>query len=182
MKQMWKEIQINGKNEQALIIEKEDGDKEIIRNLYLKWKDLNETIKTISTRGINLPEVISENAFTLHFTEYVKVIKLKYKKCSFDCINTQTGLRTQLKATSTTSDLTSFGPRSEWDELYFLDFSSMDGKFKVYKIDSSWVYTLKTNKNQTFTNQQKQGKRPRLSIIKKIIEPRSLQPIRICQL
>ena len=94
----------------------------------------------------------------------------------------ETGKRIQIKATSTKNDCTSFGPHSEWDELYFLDFSSEDGNCKIYLIDSKTIYEHAVNKNQIFTQQQEQGRRPRLSIIQKIIQPNNLQPISNYQL
>src|SRR3989344_2658054 len=154
MKIEWKVIEVN----------KEKGDQEKLRNLYNLWNTLNKAIKSISTRGINLPEAISENAFCIFFPEYVRVVKLAKGKCSFDTINTRTGKRIQIKASSVASDLTSFGPRSEWDELYFLDFSAGDGSFKVYEIKPDWIYKHKVNKSQTFEEQQKQNRRPRFSI------------------
>lgn len=150
--------------------------------MYTDWKNLNDSIKAKSTRGINLPEFISENAFTIFFPDCVRIVKLARGKCSFDSINCKTGKRIQIKATSINSDLTSFGPKSEWDELYFLDFSSGTGEFKVYKIEQDWIYKHKVNKNQTFSEQQAQARRPRFSIVDNIIKPRNLKPIKICKL
>lgn len=103
-------------------------------------------------------------------------------KCSFDCINVKTGSRIQIKASSVISDLTSFGPKSEWDELFFLDFSKGDGSFKVYKIEPDWIYNQMVNKNQSFQQQQEENRRPRFSIIEEIIKTRKLKPIKICKL
>ena len=153
----------------------------MIKTLYLDWKNLNDRLKEISTRGINLPETISENAFCLFFPKYVRVVKLKKGKCSFDCINTKTGERVQIKASSVISDLTSFGPRSEWDTLYFLDFSAGNGSFKVYRIEQDWIYNHQVNKLQTF-KQQEQFRRPRFSIVENIIKVRGLKPIKVCKL
>ena len=116
-------------------------------------------MKEISTRGINLPEALSENAFCLFFPDCMRVIQLKKGKCSYDVINTRTGSRIQIKASSIGSDLTSFGPRSEWDELFFLDFSAGDGSFKVYKIEPDWIYKHQVNKKQTFSEQQAEKRR-----------------------
>src|SRR3989344_6555757 len=182
MKIEWKEVKIKGRKIKALLTIKEVGDRELIRNLYIDWKKLNDRLKAISTRGINLPETISENAFTLFFPDCFRVVSLKGMKCSFDCINVKTGSRIQIKASSIISDLTSFGPRSEWDELYFLDFSKGDGSFKVYKIEQDWIYKFKVNQNQTFEDQQKQGRRPRFSITYNLIQKKGLKPVRVCKL
>jgi hypothetical protein len=138
MKIIEKDVLIEGRKVKAKITLKEIGDRELIKRLYFDWKQLNDRLKKISTRGINLPEAISENAFTLFYPECVRVVNLKGMKCSFDCINLKTGSRIQIKASSVISDLTSFGPRSEWDELFFLDFSSGDGSFKIYKIEQDF--------------------------------------------
>ena len=134
MKIEWKEFTIKGKKILARVSIDERGDKQLIKRLYQDWKKLNDRLKKIGTRGINLPETISENAFCLFFPECVRTVGLKKGKCSFDCINTKTGSRIQIKTTSIGKDLSTFGPRSEWDELFFLDFSKGDGSFKVYRI------------------------------------------------
>jgi hypothetical protein len=79
------------------------------------------------------------------------------------------------------SDLTSFGPTSRWDKLYFLDFynnGNLDGSFDCYEIDTALIYNTVVNqgKNETFVDQQRQGRRPRLSL-KKIIRENNITPI-----
>ena len=182
MKIDWVEYNIRGKKIQAQVTILEKQDRALLKNLYSRCKSLNDDLKAISTRGINLPETISENAFCLFGKDYVRVVSLKKGKCSYDVLNTKTGSRIQIKATSIDSDLTSFGPRSEWDELYFLDFSAGDGSFKVYKIEADWIYKYQVNKNQTFAQQQAEKRRPRFSIIEGIIKPRKLKPIAVCRL
>ena len=182
MKIEWEDVEINGRKVKALLTKKEKGDKELLAKLYSEWKHLNDGLKKISTRGINIPESITENAFALFYPDCSRIVKLKGMKCSFDAINTKTGSRIQVKATSVASDLTSFGPRSEWDELFFLDFSSGDGSFRSYKIEPDWIYHHMVNKNQSFEDQQKQARRPRFSIIDNIIKPRNLKPDKICKL
>lgn len=182
MKKEWKTFNINGKNVDALVTVIEKGDRELIKKHYFTWKKLNDNLKAISTRGINLPEAISENAFCIFFQDCMRVVKLKKGKCSFDVLNTKTGSRIQIKASSIESDLTSFGPRSEWDELFFLDFSAGDCSFKVYKIEPDWIYKHKVNKNQTFADQQAENRRPRFSITESIIKPMKLKPVKICNL
>ena len=176
------DILIKGKKVKAKVTIKETGDRELLKSLYSDWKKLNDRLKKISTRGINLPEAISENAFAFFFPDCKRVVKLKGMKCSFDCINIKTGSRIQIKASSVASDLTSFGPRSEWDELFFLDFSNGDGSFKIYKIEPDWIYKHQVNKKQTFEQQQAENRRPRFSIIEEIIKPKKLKPVKVCKL
>src|SRR3989338_2316028 len=176
------DILIKGKKIEAEITIKEKSDRELLKSLYSYWKKLNDRLKAISTRGINLPETISENAFALFFPYCFRIVSLKGMKCSFDCLNIKTGSRIQIKASSIASDLTSFGPRSEWDELFFLDFSKGDGSFKVYKIEPDWIYKHMVNKTQSFQQQQEENRRPRFSIIENIIKTRKLKPVKICKL
>jgi hypothetical protein len=182
MREVWQNFVLGGKPVDARLSVLEKKDRKVIKDLYHDWKKLNDRLKAISTRGINLPETISENAFCIFFKDCHRVIKLKKGKCSYDVINTKTGKRIQIKASSVGSDLTSFGPRSEWDELFFLDFSKGNGLFKAYKIEPEWIYKHKVNKNQTFEDQQKQGRRPRFSIIGGIIKPKKLKPAKVSKL
>ena len=74
------DILINGKKIQAHITIKEKGDRELLKRLYSDWNKLNKELKAISTRGINLPETISENAFALFFEDCFRVVSLKGMK------------------------------------------------------------------------------------------------------
>ncbi len=179
IKSEWIWVNSNNKNIQALVFPKLN--RETIKDLFCDWQSLNRKFKSHGNRGINLHEVISENAITLCYPDLRRIDKLKKERCSFDCLNIKTGSRIQVKATSITKDLTSFGPNSQWDELFFLDFS--DGKnFKVYKIEDDWIYNYYVNETQTVKDQQMQGKRPRFSIIDKIIKPKNLIPTHIYNL
>ena len=60
---VWRELNLNNQKVQAQITINEEGDRTLLRTLYLDWKNLNDRLKKIGTRGINLPETISENAF-----------------------------------------------------------------------------------------------------------------------
>lgn len=181
MKTYWQIFIINGKTVKVMATKYESGDKALLKRLYFSWKELNGEFKKISTRGINIPEPITENAFCLFFDNCVRVVKLQKGKCSYDVLNTQNGSRIQIKASSIKEDLTSFGPRSEWDELYFLDFSRGDGTFDAYKVDPELIYKHQVNKKQTFKDQQGQGKRPRFSI-KKVMVENNIKPIKVCSL
>lgn len=181
MKINWKTFNINGKSVKVMATDYEPNDKALLKRLYFSWRDLNNEFKKISTRGINLPEQISENAFCLFFENCVRVVKLQKGKCSYDVLNIQNGSRIQIKASSIEEDLTSFGPRSEWDELYFLDFSRSDGTFDVYKVNPELVYKHQMNQKQSFKDQQDEGKRPRFSI-KKVMAENGIGPVKVCSL
>ena len=101
---------------------------------------------------------------------------------SWDCYNFNLNKRVQVKASSVAEDLTSFGPRSEWDILIFCDFfveGNFDGGFRFYEIPNEKVYSQKVNKKQTFLEQQQAQRRPRFSLTKDIIKPLNLKPVQI---
>gem|GEM_PF-355287 len=176
----------------VLGLEVEEKDRGELRVIYEMWVELNKKISRIGGRKVNMPEALSESAFCLEMkrTGYgnpVRAMKVKGKtprkySISYDTLDKNNYSRQQIKASSIDHDLTSFGPRSQQDEIYFLDFyrdGSFDGKFDVYKIDPQHVdsQVLNIGNNETFTQQQQEGRRPRLSIKKKIIERQSLRPL-----
>ena len=117
---------------------------------------------------------------------YIKIPTLHSKtingkiNSSFDCVTISPTKRIQVKSCSVSYDLTSFGPKSVWDELYFVHFypnQKYDGSYKIFKIENELIYNHKVNIGQTMRDQQKQGKRPRFGIMKEIIEPLNLNPI-----
>jgi len=111
-------------------------------------------------------------------------LKLKVFKGngSFDVINLDNGDRIQIKACSVEYDLTSFGPKSVWDKIYFLDFHRLDETFDVYLIPNEYIYGQKTNKLQTMKDQQGEKRRPRFSIKREIIEIHKIKPVKTCRL
>ncbi len=151
------------------IFEKSDA-KQLYRmwKLFLKFRDLSRKYKG---RSPNMPEVVSEGAWCL-LTGSVRVLS----GSSIDTYNEKTQQGEQIKATIVENDLTSFSPSARWDKLYFLDFSRLDGSFDVYEIPDKELYEWKVNRNQTFRDQQKQGRRPRLSL-KELINKYGIKPI-----
>ncbi|MCK5043672.1 Bsp6I family type II restriction endonuclease [Candidatus Pacearchaeota archaeon] len=184
MKIDWKDYQINGEKIKALVSIHEKGDKDVLRKLYTDWKKVSDGIKAISTRALNIPETITENAFCLFFPNCVRIVMQKGKKCAFDCLNIKTGEKIQIKAASIYPDATSFSPSSDYDKVYFLDFSAGDGSFKVYDIPLELIKKTIVNnkKGETFEDQQKQGRRPRFSITKEIILKQGFKPVKSCKL
>lgn len=142
-------------------------------------------MKAFKSRGVNLPEGISESAFCLEYN-CARALKVQGgKSASFDTIDLRTGRMQQIKATSVEDDLTSFGPRSVWDDLYFLDFyreGKYDGTFDVYKIPNKLLLNFPINGHETFKDQQLQGRRPRLHLKTQIIEPKKIRPERTCHI
>ncbi len=136
---------------------------------------------------MNLPEGLSEVAFC-YFMDCVRLNNPKIGKgvnTSFDVYSLKTNKRIQVKSCSVLPDLTSFGPKSQWDEIYFQDFykeGKWDYSFDIYLIPNDLIYNQKVNKNQTLKEMQKQGKRPRFSIYEDIIIANGIKPIKTVRL
>ena len=150
------------------------------KKLFNLWVKLNNGLGKYG-RKVNIPEVLSEGMFCIfsNSARYQKRIKGK-GPVSFDTVNLKTGEREQIKASSIEEDLSSFGPKSEWDKLYFMNYynnGKPDGTFNVYEIPNKLIYGNKVNKGQTMKTQQKERRRPRFSIMKDIIKPYNIKPI-----
>jgi len=167
----------------------EEKDIEVIKNLWNKWKEyttfleelkfkINIKDSTLSreeiigkiTRRPNLSEFFSEAFWCLYNLKYMnnnKVCRI-LEGSSADTYDIVNGKYQQIKASIIENDLTSFGPRTKFDELIFLDFSYLDGSADIYKIDYEILKKtlLNKRKKETFEDQQKQGRRPRLSLKK----------------
>lgn len=155
-------------------------DAQVFKKLFNLWVKLNKGLG-IYGRKVNIPEVLSEGIFCIFSksARYQKKVKGK-GTVSFDTVNLKTGEREQIKASSIEEDLSSFGPKSEWDKLYFMNFynnGNPDGTFDVYEIPNKLIYKNKVNKGQTMKVQQKEKRRPRFSIVKDIIKPYKIKPI-----
>lgn len=154
-----------------------------LKDIYDKWRGLSTKLKSFNARSVNLPEGLSE----VSFCYFMNCVRLNNPKVganvntSFDAYSLTTNKRIQIKSCSVIPDLTSFGPKSQWDELYFQDFyrkGKWDYKVDVYLIPNELIYNQKVNKNQTFKDMQNEGKRPRFSIFKDIITEEKLQPVK----
>ena len=156
--------------------------------IYDLWRKLSDKTSAFKARKINLPDCLSECSFCYFFDCW----RTNYgvpgaTHSSFDAYNPNTKRRIQIKGTSVAEDLTSFGPDSVWDDLYFVDFykkGEWDYTFDVYLIPNDKIYGIVCNKTkkETFLDQQRQGRRPRFSIITEIIRPLHMKPLYTCNL
>ena len=173
-------IKLGGKDIEIEVAHLDEKDGKVFKNLFDIWRNLNIGLEKYG-RKVNIPEVISEGMFCV-FSKSVRYQK-KIKGAgtvSFDTINLSKKRREQIKASSINEDLTSFGPRTEWDDLYFLDFyneGKLDGTFNVYLIPNKFIYSNQVNKGQTMKEQQGEKRRPRFSIKKDIILKNKIRPI-----
>ncbi|MCJ8343563.1 MAG: Bsp6I family type II restriction endonuclease [Cetobacterium sp.] len=149
---------------------------EAIKNYY-NWKSLTNAMKSYGARAINLPEGITEPICCYHNN-----FLWSKNEGSEDAVSS-TGDKIQIKATGNyNSDLTSFGPRSEFSELHFVRLNQETDTMELYKIPIDDLAETKVNSTETFKEQQAQGRRPRLSIIDKFINPKALKPYKTIQL
>ena len=159
----------------------EEKDKKKWRKLWSSWINLKMGLREYKSREPNIPEGLTETAFCIA-TGSTRAIKISSSHSSFDTYNLKNGKAEQIKACSVKGDLTSFGPKSEWDDLYFLDFyreGKMDGSFDIYLIPSKLIYSqiMNKGKKETFRDQQKQGRRPRFSL-KTLIKDKNIKPFK----
>ena len=153
-------------------------DKQRLLKIYQNWVELSNEIKELGGRRVNIPEVLSESVFCLHFSAGRLIGSIPGANASFDCFDIDSHKRIQVKACSISEDLTSFGPKSVWDQLFFIHFypnGTYDGCYNIYEIPNNLIYSHKINKNQTFLQQQQQLRRPRFSLMKDIIGPHKIK-------
>ena len=139
---------------------------------YFKWKDLNTYVKSLVSRGINMPDAISEPMGCY-------CLDLLWNKSSGGDAKSKDGKKIEFKATSNYAyDLSSFGPRCDFDDLVFLRFDLDFNMLFVYDtgVNSEEIKKIPVSKTATFGDYQKAGKRPHIRIIETIIEERKLEP------
>ena len=163
------------------VLKFDDSDRKKLFSIYNSWRSLCNNLNGLKSRGVNLPEGLSESSFCLEMGFYRITNSISGANTSFDAYDPKSHSRVQVKACSVLPDLTSFGPKSVWDKLYFIDFyrkGKWDGKFDIYFIKNDYVYNHKVNRNQTFKQQQQQKRRPRFSIFNEIVLKNHLKPIK----
>ena len=141
---------------------------------YWLWKELNAFIRNSHNRGINFPEAISETVAC-----YALGYELN-RSSGGDARDPKTGVIVEFKATSNWDrDTSSFSPKKSFYPLFFIRLNQKIDKAYIYDLDitEEELKRLPMNKKETFEDQQKQGRRPRFSILKEIIEPRNLEPV-----
>lgn len=141
---------------------------------YFKWKDLNTYIKSTSSRGINMPDAISEpmGCYCLGY------LWNRGNEVG-DATDPETNSKIEFKATSKfDGDLSSFGPKTFFDNLVFLRFNLSDNQLYIYdlKINSEQFGKYPANKTQTIQEQKDEGRRPHVSLLKLFVEAKNLEP------
>ena len=112
----------------------------------------------------NFPEFLSENII-----KYLLCNKLNditsTRNCKGDLFSQKEGIQ-ECKCFTSDGPL-SFTPSSKWDVLYFLDLRHwLNNTFILYRVplkntSKEWT-NIKVNKIETYEDQAKQGRRPRI--------------------
>lgn len=143
-------------------------------NAYFKWKDLNTYIKNNSRRGINMPDAISEPMGCY-------CLNLLWNRGNEvgDGYDPVTKNKIEFKATSRfEGDLSSFGPKCQFDNLVFLRFNLEDNQLYIYdlQVNSDEFGKYPANKTETIEDQKKQGRRPHISLQSLFVDAKDLKP------
>lgn len=141
---------------------------------YFKWKDLNMFLSNNSHRGMNMPDAISEPMACW-------CLDLLWNRGDEvgDATNPRTKEKIEFKATSRfEGDLSSFGPKCEFDDLVFLRFNLNENQLWIYDLHINSVEFGNTpvNKTELVIDQQQQGRRPHLSLKETFIDRYKLKP------
>ena len=134
--------------------------------LYSMWLKLFNAIKSQTSRGINMPDIISEQMVCY-------ALNLKWNKGRGGDASDENGALIEIKATSNyDSDLTSFSPQTHFDRLIFFRLNQENDTADIYDLGltGDTIGNLKANKTQSVSMQQRQGRRPHISLIEYIKE------------
>lgn len=183
MKECFKIKTVNVTLKNKIMVKGDEFDKkdyQKLKKIFQQWLEINKELKSLKGRALNVPDVFSEALFCIFF-DAIRTNDDPNAR-SYDCVIKSTGEGVQIKSASIPYDCTSFGPTSTWDILYYIDFApngKIDGNVYFYEIDSSKIYKLILNKSkqETFADQQKQGRRPRFSMKSRIIKENNLKPV-----
>lgn len=158
-----------------------EKDLKLILESYKAWKFLNSTLSHFASRTVNFPEAISESlcCYQLQYQWHNKV----NTKLAGDGTGIN-GELIEIKATSNfNDDLTSFSPETKFDILIFARLEITANKLHIYNMNMNFsqFQVIQISRTQTVFDQQQQGKRPRLSLIK-IIKSQNIEPVAILDL
>jgi len=145
---------------------------EILKKQYQYHKEYVILRKTTSTelkipiRLPCIPEDISENIIKFIIINKLGISSKWSSEESGDLISVEEG-KQECKCFTSDGPL-SFTPSSEWDVIYFLDGRDwFNDNFILYKVflkrsSEEWK-NIKVNKTETFYDQSKKGRRPRIT-------------------
>lgn len=141
---------------------------------FFKWKDLNTFLSDTSHRGMNMPDAISEPMAC-----YCLGLLWNRGSEAGDATKPGTWEKIEFKATSRwEGDLSSFGPVCDFDDLIFLRFKLDANQLWIYDlhVNSDEFGNYPANSTQTIRDQQKQGRRPHVSLKTLFVDAKHLRP------
>lgn len=146
--------------------------KDLLKEQYILHKSyVNGRIDTTKKIGVNvrlpcIPEDISEN-----IVKQIIHNKLNDKTSKWNCkqgdLHSEKEGKQECKC-FTSDGPSSFTPSTDWNVIYFLDARNwLNDKFVLYRVELKrtsieWS-NIKISKTQTFEDQTKQGRRPRIT-------------------
>lgn len=143
------------------------------KKAYFSWVKLNEALQAIGSRKANFPSGISE-AVVGHVYGYEIIVGRAGDL--YDPVNNKI---IEVKASSNYNrDLTSFSPSEFYDNLIFVRYNEKRQTLEIYNLNRNRdeIDKIPVNLTETYQDQREQGRRPRFSIIKQIIEKENLKP------
>jgi hypothetical protein len=182
MKNFVIESNVYGEPSVFTVTKYDENDIQDFKEYFDCWQNLKTSSLKIDGGPANFHAAFTEGLFCLWSgcVRYKDSKSKKLKSSSFDAYDIVTEKTKQVKSTMMDIDLTSFGPKTKWDDLYFLDFyndGSVDGSFDVYYIENEIIYNSLVNKSETLKEQQEAKRRPRTSVKKNVIEVFNIQPV-----
>ena len=96
-----------------------------------------------------------------------------------DAFDPATGRKIEFKATSRfEGDLSSFGPKCQFDDLVFLRFKLDENLLYIYDlhVTSDEFGAYPANSKETIQQQKDQGRRPHISLQSLFVDAKGLQP------
>ena len=151
----------------------DDSDNPKLLKLFNSWIDYQNAGKFFHQRT-NIPEGLTESVVAKDLPNVyrkIKVTKGLKGKSKFDCYKTDTKQFIEVKGCSIPNDLTSWSPKPFFDFFCFVDFSTLDGKYKIFQINinSEELKNEKVSASETFQDQIDKKRRPRFSVYEKFI-------------
>jgi hypothetical protein len=194
-----KDVSIFGNETASFFAKKYDVDRDTpyFEKNFRLWSEYRESCLDVDGRAPNLSDGFTEGMFCLATgsVRYQNLTSEKKKELGFfrcaqklsnssiDTYNPERGEGEQQKSTIMDYDCSSFGPNSKQDVIYFMHFyrggNALDGSFDLYRIENDVLQsTIIKEDGTTFADKKTTGQRPHFCLIKKVIEPNNIKPIR----
>jgi len=158
----------------------EPDDSQKFAQLFFRWLEYKNSGEFVKQRA-NIPEGLTEGLVAKDIPHIYRKQGDNYSNpdrepTKFDCYDKLNDKIVEVKACSVPNDLTSWSPKPYFDIFYFVDFSTLDGKYKIYEIsiNSDEIMDIKVNSTQTFREvvSRPNPPRPRFSVFDTFINPK----------